>query len=144
MHLLEAHVEEAALAWWVTPAFSVAHGAEIAVGQASAERSDPNYRDVVLECRLRPTTIRLKPDLPKETLDDTFRKMLPADGTSLIERNRAAHKMLVNGVTVEYHQPGEPIKRARSTSTIRTRTTGWRSTSSRWLGRRGITGGRTS
>ena len=53
-------------------------------------RSDPNYRDVVLEGRLRQALVRLNPDLPPEALDDAFRKLTRADAPSLIERNRAA------------------------------------------------------
>ena len=91
-----------------------AHGPGIAVGQPRAERSDPTYRDVVLEWRLREARVRLNPDLSQESLDDAFRKIVRADGPSLIERNRAVHEMLVNGVTVEYHGPGEPIRGAQA------------------------------
>jgi type I restriction enzyme R subunit len=110
----ESVVEEAALAWLANSGFAVAHGPDIAVGQPGAERSDPTYRDVVLEWRLREALVRLNPDLPQEALDDAFRKIVRADGPSLIERNRAVHRMLVNGVTVEYHRPGEPIRRAQA------------------------------
>src|SRR5664279_4717630 len=102
--LAEQHVEEAALAWLASSGFSIAHGPEIAVGQLGAERSDPTYRDVVLEWRLREALVRLNPDLPQEALDDAFRKIVRADAPSLIERNRAVHRILVNGVTVEYHR----------------------------------------
>jgi type I restriction enzyme R subunit len=111
--LTESTVEEAALAWLASSGYSVACGPDIAVSQTGAERSDPTYRDVVLEWRLREALVRLNPDLPQEALDDAFRKIVRADGPSLIERNRAVHKMLVNGVTVEYHRPGEPIRGAQ-------------------------------
>jgi type I restriction enzyme R subunit len=97
-------VEEAALAWLAGSGFAVAHGPEIAIGQPGAERSDPTYRDVVLEWRLREALVRLNPDLPREALDDAFRKIVRADGVSLIERNRAVHRMLVDGVMVEYRR----------------------------------------
>ncbi len=41
----------------------------------AAERSDPNYRDVILEGRLRQALVRLNPDLPPEALEDAFRKL---------------------------------------------------------------------
>jgi type I restriction enzyme R subunit len=112
--LNEQHVEEAALAWLASSGFAVAHGPGIAFGQPGAERSDPTYRDVVLEHRLREALVRLNPDLPQEALDDAFRKIIRAEGASLIERNRAVHRMLVNGVTVEFHRPGEPIRGAQA------------------------------
>jgi hypothetical protein len=45
----ESIVEEAALAVLGRLGWSVLRGPEIAVGTATAERSDPGYRDVVLE-----------------------------------------------------------------------------------------------
>ena len=110
----ESTVEDAAAAWLATGGYCVAYGPDIAFGQPGAERSDPTYRDVILERRLREALVRLNPDLPQEALDDAFRKIVRADGPSLVERNRAVHRMLVNGVTVEYHRPGEPIRGAQA------------------------------
>ena len=45
----ESVVEEAALAWLESLGYAVLHGPDIAAGLIGAERSDPNYRDVVLE-----------------------------------------------------------------------------------------------
>ncbi len=45
----ESIVEDAALAWLEALGYAVLHGPDIAVGLIGAERSDPNYRDVVLE-----------------------------------------------------------------------------------------------
>ena len=49
----ESIVEEAALAVLGRLGWSVLHGPEIAAGTAAAERSDPGYRDVILERRLQ-------------------------------------------------------------------------------------------
>jgi type I restriction enzyme R subunit len=79
------------------------------VGSATPERSDPNYRDVILETRLRQGLARLNPDLPAAAVDDALRKLTRADAPSLIARNRALHRMLVDGVTVEYARPDGSI-----------------------------------
>lgn len=63
----ESVVEEAALAWLEGLGYAVLHGPDIAAGEPGAERSDPNYRDVVLENRLRQALVRLNPDLPPDT-----------------------------------------------------------------------------
>jgi type I restriction enzyme R subunit len=110
----ESIVEEAALAWLAGSGFAVTHGPKIAVGQAAAERADPTYRDVVLEWRLREALVRLNPDLPQEALDDAFRKIVRADGPSLIERNRVVHRMLVDGLTVEYRRMDGSIAGAQA------------------------------
>ncbi|MFY9268620.1 MAG: type I restriction endonuclease [Candidatus Manganitrophaceae bacterium] len=70
----ESVVKEAALAWLESLGYAVLHGPDIAVGEPGAERSDPNYRDVVLERRLRQALVRLNPGLPPEALEDAWRK----------------------------------------------------------------------
>jgi type I restriction enzyme, R subunit len=100
----ESIVEDAAIAWLEALGYAVLHGPDIAAGERAAERSDPSYRDVVLEGRLRASLVRLNPNLPPEALEDAYRKLTRADAPSLIERNRAAHRMLVDGITVEYRR----------------------------------------
>ena len=100
----ESVIEQAALAWLEALGYTVLHGPDLAVGMPAAERSDPNYRDVVLEDRLRQTLVRLNPELPAEALEDAYRKLTRSEEPSLIERNHAVHRMLVDGVTVEYRR----------------------------------------
>ena len=75
----EAVVEDAALAWLESLDYAVLYGPEIAAGEPAAERSDPNYRDVVLEGRLRQVLVRLNPDLPSDAIEDAFRKLTRTD-----------------------------------------------------------------
>jgi type I restriction enzyme, R subunit len=110
----ESVVEDAALDWLAALDYTVLHGPEIAVGESAAERTDPNYRDVVLKGRLRQALARLNPDLPPEALEDAYRKLTRVDAPSLVERNRAAHGMLVDGVTVEYARPDGSIAGAQA------------------------------
>ena len=100
----ESIVEQACLAWLEALAYDVLPGPAIAVGEPAAERSDPSYRDTILENRLQQALIRLNADLPAEALQDAYRKLTKADGPSLIERNRTVHRMLVDGITVEYRR----------------------------------------
>ena len=100
----ESEVEAAGLAWLYDLGYTVASGPDLSVGGSAPERTDPGYRDVVLEGRLRSALQRLNPSLPPEALDDAYRKLTRADAPSLIERNRALHRMLVDGVTVEYRR----------------------------------------
>jgi len=87
----ESVVEEATLAWLDGLGYTVLHGPAIAAGEPGAERSDPGYRDVVLERRLRRALVRLNPNLRTEALDDAVRKLTRTDAPSLLERNRAVH-----------------------------------------------------
>jgi type I restriction enzyme, R subunit len=110
----ESVVEDAALGWLENLGYAVLHGPDIAVGMPGAERSDPNYRDVALENRLRQTLVRLNRDLPADALEDAFRKLTRTDAPSLVERNRAVHRMLVDGVTVEYRRKDGSIAGAQA------------------------------
>ena len=110
----ESIVGEAALACLEALGYAVLHGPEIAAGEPGAERSDPNYRDVVLDGRLRQALFRLNPDLPSEALEDAYRKLMRSDAPSLVEGNLAVHRMLVDGVTVEYRREDGSIAGAQA------------------------------
>ena len=64
-----------------------------------AERTDPDFRDVVLERRLRQSLQRLNPVLSQDAIEAALRKLTIVDGPSLLERNRAAWRMLTDGVS---------------------------------------------
>lgn len=51
MSFTESLVEDAALTWLAGLGWTTAHDSDIAYDQPGAERSDPNYRDVLLERR---------------------------------------------------------------------------------------------
>jgi len=123
-HLTESDVENAALAWLKSLGWQIEHGEEIAPDGPRPERSD--YNRVVLEDRLRQALAALNPELPAEALEDGFRRLtrpdLPAapvaaaqaGGATLEARNRAFHRMLVDGVTVEYHRDDGSIAGAQA------------------------------
>ncbi|MCY3994366.1 MAG: type I restriction endonuclease subunit R [Caldilineaceae bacterium] len=98
--LSEADVEQVALDWLQGLGWSVAHGPDIAPDTPTAERSD--YGQVVLEQRLRDALSELNPGLPGPALDDAYRKLTRPRGATLEARNRTFHRLLVDGVTVEY------------------------------------------
>jgi type I restriction enzyme R subunit len=111
----ESVVEEAALEWLGAKGWTILHGPEIAAGTPSAERDDPDFRDVVLERRLRQSLQRLNPALSSDAIEAALRKLTIVDGPSLLERNRTAWRMLVDGVGVEITRPdgslgGYPVR----------------------------------
>ena len=111
----ESVVEEAALEWLAAKGWTILHGPEIAAGMPSAERDDPDFRDVVLERRLRQSLQRLNQALSSDAIEAALRKLTIVDGPSLLERNRMAWRMLVDGVGVEITRPdgslgGYPVR----------------------------------
>ena len=108
----ESTVESAALDWLENQGWSVAHGPNIAPGVTGAERID--YGEVLLEQRLRDALARLNPDLPAEALNDAFRELTRPEGATLEARNHAFHRLLVDGVTVEYRESDGEIRGAQA------------------------------
>jgi type I restriction enzyme, R subunit len=108
----ESVVEEAALAWLEGLGWQIAHGPDIAPDSPGAERSD--YGQVILEQRLRDALAQLNRGLPAAALDDAFRKLTRPEGAEMSARNRAVHRLLVDGVTVEYRTPDGEIRGAQA------------------------------
>ena len=106
--LTEADVEQAALEWLAAVGWQALHGPDIAPDAPGAERSD--YGQVVLERRLRDALARLNPSLPAAALDAALRKLTQPEGATLETRNRGFHRMLVNGVNVEYRASDGSIR----------------------------------
>jgi len=107
----ESVVEDAALAWVESLGYSVKHGPDITPGGdtltlTSSQWERENYSEVVLADRLRQALVRLNPNLPVEAIEDAFRKLIRLDGATLDTRNRAFHRLLVDGVNVEYRADG--------------------------------------
>jgi type I restriction enzyme R subunit len=72
----------------------------MAPGEAAAERD--SFGEVVLVERFRGALRRLNPAIPEEAREEALRKVLRIATPSLVQTNRAFHKMLRDGVEVEY------------------------------------------
>ncbi len=108
MALNESIVEEAALDWLRELGYAIGHGPHLAPGEPAAERD--SFGDVVLVGRLREAIHRLNPKVPDEAREDALRKVLRVASPSLIQTNRAFHKMLRDGVEVEYRREDGSIE----------------------------------
>jgi type I restriction enzyme, R subunit len=100
MNLNESTVEQAALQWLGELGYAIGHGPEMAPGEEAAERG--SFSEVVLVGRLRDAIRRLNPAIPEDAREDALRKVLRVGMPSLTQTNRAFHKMLRDGVPVEY------------------------------------------
>jgi type I restriction enzyme R subunit len=98
----ESTVEEAALSWFEELEYEVAHGPNIAPGESGAMRD--SFNQVVLIGRLREAIDRLNPKIPHEAREEALRKVLRPDSPSLVGANRVFHRMLRDGVEVEYRR----------------------------------------
>jgi type I site-specific restriction-modification system R (restriction) subunit len=110
----ESDAEEAALGWLETLGYTVRHGPEIAYNVDGGERSDRGYRDTILQNRLHRALARLNPGLPATAVFEAYRKLLRVEGPNLLARNRVLHRMLVDGVNVEYTRSDGSIAGAQA------------------------------
>ena len=108
----ESEVEQLALDWLAGLGWSVAHGPDIAPGTPDAARD--GYDQVVLERRLADAIDRLNADLPPGAREDALRKLVRPEGATLETRNRAFHRMLIDGVSVEYREQDGSIRGAQA------------------------------
>jgi type I restriction enzyme R subunit len=106
--LNEALIESASLEWFQELGYSLAHGPYIAPDELSAERD--SFGEVVLVGRLREVLRRFNPAIPEEAREEALRKVLRVATPSLVQTNRAFHRLLRDGVDVEYARPDGSTK----------------------------------
>ena len=109
--LTESVVEDAALDWFRALGYNVISGPDMPPGPQALRES---YADAVFPSVVRGALARLNPSLPSEALDDTLRRLTRPAGSTLEARNRAFHRMAVNGVTVEYRDADGAVRGAQT------------------------------
>lgn len=58
---------------------------------------------VILRKRLEDAVARFNPHIPREVQQEAIRKIMQSELPALIEENRRIHKLITEGVDVEYH-----------------------------------------
>ena len=97
----EAQVEVGLIELLRELGYEYAFGPDIACDGVRPERT--SYADVVLDDRLRQALTRINPDVPSDAIDEAIRKVTRVESPSLIANNRTSHKLVTEGVPVEYH-----------------------------------------
>ncbi len=107
-YLSEAAVEQVVLDSLEGLGYTVASDAEVGPDGKTPERDA--YADVVLAKRLTAAIERLNPTIPAEARGDALRKVLATEKPSLVEENRRLHKLMVEGVDVEFYSEDGTIR----------------------------------
>lgn len=107
----ESVVEEAALAWLAELGWQVAYGIEASPDGVAPER--PSNADVILPARLAAAVDRLNPDIPADARADAVRKVMAVEMPGQVEENRRLHRLIVEGVPVEYRAADGGIRGGR-------------------------------
>lgn len=87
------------------------HGSVIAPDGASPQRA--SYSDAVLLKRLEMVVERINPSLPEVARSEAIRQVLIAESANLIEENRRIHRLITDGVDVEYRADNGRIQGAK-------------------------------
>ena len=96
----ESVVEEACLQYFGKLDYTYLPAADIASDGLFAERTD--YGEAILKQRLHTALTKINRKLPVVAIDEAVRKVTRTDSPSLIINNRAFHRMMTDGVDVQY------------------------------------------
>ena len=102
--IVEQDVEDACIDWLEELGYDYVYGPEISPDGEHPERSD--YKDVVLVDRLRNALEKIN-DVPLEAIDSAIKKLIHPDTPNLLDNNHNFHKMLTDGIDVEFEENGE-------------------------------------
>ena len=103
--MTEDQLEQETLGWLTSVGYTPLNARDLDHLDPRLERASP--REVLLVSELRAAIDRLNPAVPAVARDDAFKQVLDAGGPALLTSNRAFHKLLVNGVPVQYQKDGD-------------------------------------
>lgn len=102
MNITESIIEQATLDWFKGLGYSILNGPDIAPGELFPERT--SYSDIILEGRVRSALTNINSKVPLEAIEDAYRKLTRTilESPLLAVNNHRFHKMLTDGIDVEY------------------------------------------
>ena len=106
--LTEAELEEMLLRIFERLGYQRSTDAEIGPDGTLAERE--SYGDVILQRRLIAAIERLNPHISAEARQDAFKSVVATVTPSLVEENRRLHRVVVEGVGVEFYDKDGTIR----------------------------------
>jgi type I restriction enzyme R subunit len=98
----ESELEQAVLEWFQELYYDAAYGPEISPEGEYPERDD--YSEVILKERLMDALRRINPQMPRDALDEAFRKVAIAYSPSLIINNMEFHRLITDGLDVQVNR----------------------------------------
>ncbi|NNN21371.1 MAG: type I restriction endonuclease subunit R, partial [Acidimicrobiales bacterium] len=107
-NISEGVIEEACLGYFASIGYQTCFGPEIGPGGNAQERED--WHDVVLVARLRQAVEDINPDLPKSAIDEVISRVLRAESQNPMAENLRVHKLLSEGVPIEFRDDTGDIK----------------------------------
>lgn len=103
----EDQLEKLCLEWFREAGWETAYGPDIAHDGATPERDD--YRQVLLPADLKAAISQLNPQLPEEARQQAAVQVSKSESPDSVLANRAFHRLLLEGVPVQYKQDDEVV-----------------------------------
>lgn len=100
----ESMLEESVLELLQTMGYQYAFGPDISPGGDKQERKD--YKEVILQGRVKDALRRINKHLPEEALEEAFRQIITFNSPMLEENNRYFHQLMVEGIEVSFNEKG--------------------------------------
>ena len=105
--MTEDQLEQEVLGWLVEVGYRVVCGYDVAPDSDNPWRA--NFNQVLLLDQLRGAIARLNPSVPMVAREDALAQVVNLDTPAQLSANRAFHRLLVNGVPVQYQRDGETV-----------------------------------
>lgn len=102
MNLNEDQVEQVALSILKDIGYQILFGPDIAPDGPTPMRE--LYSDVVITEYLRNAIYKLNPDIPPTAKEEAIKKILRAESPDLLTNNQRFHRLLTDGIDVEYRR----------------------------------------
>lgn len=105
--MTEDQLEQEVLGWLAEVGYRVVCGYDVAPDSDNPWRA--NFNQVLLLDQLRGAIARLNPSVPMVAREDALAQVVNLDTPAQLSANRAFHRLLVNGVPVQYQRDGETV-----------------------------------
>ena len=102
--ITESEIEQFAIELLEKQGYSYTYGPAIAPDSENPERK--SFEDVILLNTLSDILPTLNPTLPPDALEDALKQLLRLNSPELIANNESFHRMLTEGITVNYQKNG--------------------------------------
>ncbi|MEQ9396133.1 type I restriction endonuclease subunit R [Haliea sp.] len=105
--MTEDQLEQLCLEWFADSGWEIAHGLDLAPDGPAPERAD--YRQVLLLADLEAAIRRINPHLPDSAVEQVLAQVRKPESLDKVVSNRAFHRLLLDGVAVEYKRDDEVV-----------------------------------
>lgn len=103
----EDQLEQLCLDWFRDNKWEVEYGPDIAPDSDKPERRD--YHEIILKRYLQESLEKINPHLPFNAIEQAIALVLKSESLDMITNNRAFHRLLLEGIPVEYRKDDETI-----------------------------------